>query len=142
AGDPRTNFGPNGTLPIATKFYDFIICTLPLKPNPFDNVIALSFKGAGLKVARQLNTLIMMRGADCYAGRYELTTTPEKNTKGDFFNFKVNNVEVPRNWLTKEESTLATAMFNQLAKMTIVIDREPGSDDDVEFPPIPATAEM
>lgn len=89
-GDPRTEFRTDAqgkrVPPIATKFYDFIIMLLPSR-----ELIALSLKSTGLKVARQLNGLIAARNAPIFAGKYALSTTMTQNPKGRFAIFQVKN---------------------------------------------------
>jgi len=130
ADDPRTRFRPDGKKPLATKFYDFIVAMLPFnektKGNPFENMIALSFKSTGLKVAKQLNTLMRMRNADSFTGLYELTAGQDKNTKGTFAVYQVKNA----GWLSAEECAIAEAMFESVKDREIKVDREPGEDDD------------
>lgn len=129
AGDPRTQFGQNGELPAATKFYDFLALTFPLKANPIENIVTLSFKSSGLKVAKKLNTLMTYRGTDCYAGMYQLGVTTEKNAKGEYFNFTVDNVPAPNSWLSPAEYKIAEEAFKKFATVAVNFDREPGADD-------------
>lgn len=118
--DPRMQFGPNGEPPVATKFYDFIVMLLPSR-----EVIALSFKSTGLKVAKQLNGLISLRNAPLYAGKYEIMTTMTSNTKGRFAVFQVKNAK----WVEdKETYDYAKAAFNNLADKVIIIDRNDDPD--------------
>jgi hypothetical protein len=130
AGDPRTEFGPNGEPPAATKFYDFVVMLLPTR-----ELIALSFKSSGLKIARQLNALMKLRGAASFAGRYTLTSVEEKNSKGEFYNFRVKNSSVvdeaasKKGWVSKEVYEEAAAIYEAIKDRALVIDREPGSDD-------------
>ena len=143
AGDPRTQFGKDGELPVATKFYDFLVLTFPLKANPLENVMTLSFKSSALKVAKKLNTLLVMRGTDCYAGMFQVGVTGEKNAKGDFFNYTVDNVPAPNNWLPKEQYMLAERLFKQFAAADVNFDREVGADDgDASFDPKAIEAEV
>lgn len=42
-----------------------------------------------LKVSRQLNSLIRLRGEDRFASAYELSSVQQKNDKGTFYNYSV-----------------------------------------------------
>lgn len=132
--DPRMQFGADGSKPVATKFYDYIILLAPFTENPLERLVALSFKSTGLAIARQLNALIKLRNAPVYAGIYSLTSAEAQNSKGKFSIFGVANA----GWVKDE------ALFNQLAAFSdslknkkIDIEREPGEDD---FPPVEETS--
>lgn len=89
-GDPRTLFTKDAAgrsvPPVATAFYDYVVLVLPsLEP------IAISFKGTGLKAAKQLNGLIVMRRKPIFAGKYSLTTAMSQNAKGKFAVWVVRN---------------------------------------------------
>lgn len=142
--DPRTRFTTNpqdgkSTKPAATMFYDFIICMLPLNmQDPMKNIISLSFKSSGLKVARELNTLIKYRNADLFAGVYRLTSIVDPDRrKGIFNNFHIENA----GWINDENLLkIAEGLYTSLADRHITVDRtgeEPaapgGDDDDDEF---------
>lgn len=90
ANDPRTQFttSEDGTRkkPVATKFYDFVIMLLPS-----GELMALSFKSSMLKVARQLNMLMVKRQKASFAGRYELSAIMTKNAQGPFAAYVVKN---------------------------------------------------
>jgi len=103
-GDPRTLFrtGPDGKrlAPVATQFWDYFILLLSvsgkkmadLNGNLMDHLVGLSLKSTQIKVAKQLNTLIKMRSAPLFAGKYVLTTIMETNaSKQNYGNFKVAN---------------------------------------------------
>ncbi len=152
AGDSRTKFtsGPNGESikPIATKFYDYVVLLLNNLDltDPLPNVVAMSLKSSGIKAAKHLNMLINMRGKKMlYKGAYKLTTGSDvdKKTQGSFAIYKYDNA----GWM-KEGSPverLAGELFKAWEDKELVIEREPGSDD--EFVPenlehAPATADM
>jgi hypothetical protein len=121
ANDPRTAFGPNGEKPVATKFMEAVALLVPsLEP------IALSFKGSGLKTARQLNGLIKMRALPSFATVYSLTPTVMKNPLGAFSVFVVKQV---RN-VTADEYAYASDVFESIRDRVIAVDREPGQDDE------------
>lgn len=102
--DPRCKWGADGSKPQATKFLDFLAIIqyygkvtvieigkdksgkalqktviLPEDQNPGGReLIALSFKSSGIKVAKKLNGLIAFRAPKpMYAGRFLLTTAQE-----------------------------------------------------------------
>lgn len=132
AGDPRTQFGPNGEKPLATKFYDYIIMLLPFEGDPLANLVALSFKSTGIKVAKQLNALIQLRNAEVFAGVYSLTSVDTQNSLGKFSIPSVANA----GWLDSQE------LYDQMKTLSetvrgreMVIDRSGDQDDDLEFPP-------
>jgi hypothetical protein len=111
--DPRMMFGEpdatgRATKPVATKFYDFIILLLTDldMQDPLQNVMALSFKSTGIKVAKYLNTLIAQRGKkSLYKGVYEVRSGSETNAQGTFAVYKVKNA----GWLKPESPAEALA---------------------------------
>lgn len=84
-GDPRMEFGANGEVPIATKFYEYIAMLLPKR-----ELIALSMKGTTLKVARQLNSLLKFRNIATFAGKYSIRSVMDTNPKGTYAIFVIN----------------------------------------------------
>lgn len=137
--DPRTRFGPNGEKPVATCFYDFVICILPLNPlDPMGTVISLSFKSTGIQVAKRLNTLMTYRDADTFAGRYELSTFMDRRDKYIFAQFKVENA----GWVDQPTFKMCEKMYDLLKDKTIDFDTTPadGVDDEtIEHEPQPAS---
>lgn len=135
--DPRMQFGPNGEKPIATKFYDYVVLLLGEQWTPEEALIALSLKGSGLKVARQLNTLITLRHAPLYAGKYTLTTVKTTNKLGTFYIFQVRNSGTVDawtsnpGWVSSEVFAAAKVLHASIKDKELKIEREPGEDDDV-----------
>ena len=141
--DPRTKFTIDSegksVKPLATKFYDFIIAMLPLDADAMKSIISLSFKSSGLKMARNLNTLVKYRNAPLFAGVYRLTTKVEKNAKGIFSVYNVENAGWVGNHTAMEGEgayKLAEGLFTSLADRVIVVDRTGDETDDAdEFDP-------
>lgn len=118
--DPRMQWDGENK-PIATKFYDFVIMIWPTK-----ELIALSLKSSGLKVARQLNTYIKLRSAPVFAGKYELTTTMAKGPAGQYATHVVKNA----GWTNEEEYQATSQAFESLKDKTIEIERVQDEDED------------
>ncbi len=83
-GDPRTQFTEddkgNRVVPLATKFYDYVVLKLPeMAP------MALSFKSTSIKTALKLNGLIKMKPVPIFAQRYVLGVTEQKNDQGSWY---------------------------------------------------------
>jgi hypothetical protein len=122
--DPRTQFGPNGEQPVATKFYDYVL--MRVDKSDFE-MVGLSLKSTGLKVARNWNTLIKMRNAPLFRGVYRIEVVKQENAKGKFFNFSVNNA----GWTNGEATARAEAAFEAMKDRVVVMDRE--HPDDTSF---------
>ncbi len=118
--DPRLQWGPDGEKPVATLFRDFVVAILPRR-----ELIAVSFKATGLKVAKQWNTYIKMRDADLFSGTYSLSTITQPSSKGPFFNYKVANA----GWVDPDTLVFTEASYEGLKTRELVIDRQPGDDD-------------
>lgn len=116
--DPRMQWDGDAK-PIATKFYDFVLMLWPTR-----ELIALSLKSSGLKVARALNAYIKLRNAPVFAGKYELSTTMAKGPAGSYATHVVKNA----GWISEKEFTMANDVFEGLKDKVIDIDREPGEE--------------
>ena len=102
--DDRMQFGPNGETPVATLFYDYVVLILESDKVPtMENLAVLSFKSTALKVAKMLNSLIKMRNAPIFAGRYALESDQDTKNSNTFAIWKIRN----KGWLTKEEYDFA-----------------------------------
>jgi len=121
ANDPRTAFQADGKPPIATKFYDFVIMLLPSR-----EIVSVSFKGTGLKIARQLNALIAMRGTAVFTGVYALSTIMTKNAKGRFAIPQVKNA----GFASGELLDYAKKTFAAVADKAIKFEEELPADAD------------
>jgi hypothetical protein len=132
-GDERTEWrkDENGKSkkPIATEFYEYIA----LLPDFGEEMIALSFKNTGIKVAKQLNSLIKLfkTKVPIYARVYTLTSEITKNEKGTFAIWQVANAG-----LVKDGGLYARAkgIFESIKDKEFKIEREPGDDADEDFP--------
>ena len=107
--------------PKATLFMDYVAILLPSH-----ELIALSFKSSGIKVAKALAGLITFRNKSIYTGKYVMTTGTELKPKP----YKVYLVE-NADWVSDEDRLLGKQMYDALKKLDTVsmIQREPGDDD-------------
>jgi hypothetical protein len=138
AGDPRTEFTTDAKTgasikPLATKFLEFV-AILPKYQEP----IALSFKGSGLKTAKTLNGLIRMASArlgtvPSFSFRFFLTPSIETNSKGKYAVFSVK----PAGTVDEETFTFASAFYDTIKDRAVVVDVEAEGeakpDEDVPF---------
>jgi hypothetical protein len=138
--DPRLKWiTENGVKlpPAATTFVEFVV--LLLRPGKQPEPIVLSIKGTNKhnrRASDQLTTFIKLRNAAIYAGLYKVNTlTPAKNDKGTFGVPIIKNagfipIETPAG---KALFEFAKNFHDSLEGKTIIVDREPGSDDIDEF---------
>jgi hypothetical protein len=130
--DPRMQW-QGQEKPIATKFYDYVIVMLPTS-----EVIALSFKGTGLKTAMKLNGLIKMRRTPLYAGKYSIQAVKDKSGEFNFWSFAVKNAGV-----VQEETTyrFCEDLYHSLKGKDLQIERSPADEGepaiDVEGKEVP-----
>ncbi len=122
--DPRMQWDGDKK-PVATKFYDFIVMLWPSQ-----EVIVLSLKSSGLKVARKLNALIQCRAAPVYSGKYTLTTSMAKGPAGSYATYVVKN----NGWVDKKQYALTRASFDALKDKVIDVERVAGEDNESEPP--------
>lgn len=114
--DPRMNFGPNGEVPLATRFYDYVVVLL----DHGEEVIALSLARTGVKAAKGLNTLIKVRKGPSFAGAYTAVPSTESNSKGTYGVWKFKN----DGWVSKEQYEQFAALFENLKDRSINIERD------------------
>ncbi len=119
--DPRMQFGADGTKPVATLFYDYIVALIPSR-----EVIALSLKGSGLKAARQLNGLMKLRNGPCFAGLYRLTASLETNNKSQSYAvYQIGNSPTNDGWAPDEDTyRWAQSVFENIADRKVQVDLE------------------
>jgi hypothetical protein len=144
ANDPRTMFTTddkgNTIKPKATKFMEYVALLLPS-----NEPIALSFKGAGLKVAKQLNGLIRLANLPAFALRYTFTPAIMKDAKSggtySVFNIKYAPKAEGQDRPYVDQSTyeFASTMYESIKDQTLAVEREPGQDDDDDQPIAPGT---
>lgn len=133
-GDPRTQFRQDSdgkTLaPIATKFYDYVLEFAEDGGGLWKQgeLIALSLKSTGIKVAKALNTFIKMKNAPCFAGAYSIGVASEKNTKGTFNVYALKDLG-----FVADEATYKHLgdVFDALKDKDLKLERE---DGDTSFP--------
>jgi hypothetical protein len=110
------------------KFYDFIIAPVEADGTvQVGDVMALSLKSTGVKVAKQLNGLIKMRRAPLFSGLYTLTVKKATNKTGQVYHtFAVTNA----GWVTEETNlAILSGLYEAFSDAVISIDREVGADD-------------
>lgn len=84
--DPRLEWGPNGEHPKATKFYDYVLFLIDS-----EEVISLSLARSGIKAAKSLNGLIMMRNSAIYTGLYTVESVQATSKEGTYMTWKFRN---------------------------------------------------
>jgi len=146
--DPRLKWTPATATepkkpPVATTFREFIILLLRNGKQP--EPIVLSIKDTNKenrRAADQLLTFIKMRPGSIYSGLYKVDTkVPAKNDKGTFGVYTIKNAGfIPKD--TPAGAAIfafAKKFHDDLEGKTIVVQREPGDED--EFDPNTIDAE-
>jgi hypothetical protein len=136
AGDPRLKWTVEDGIkrpPRATTFIEFVV--LMLRPGKAPEPIVLSIKGTNKENRRasdKLTTVVKMR-PPIYASLLKIdTTVPAKNDKGTFGVPRIKDAGfIPK------DSPAGAALFEyakrfheSLEGKTIVVEREPGDDDE------------
>jgi hypothetical protein len=117
--DDRLKWGNSGDKkadkPKATLFRDYVAVLLPSR-----EMIALSFKSSGIKVAKALNGLIILRGQrPIYAGKFAITTGTELVPKPHKV-YKVDNAD----WVSPEDFELGAQMWEAVKDMDVKVHEE------------------
>jgi hypothetical protein len=134
-GDPRTQFRTDDAgkplPPIATKFYDYVLMFAEDGGGLWKQgeLIALSLKSTGIKVAKALNTFIKMKNAPCFAGVYSIGVSSEKNTKGTYNVYALKDLGFVQDKALYDK---LGEVFEALKDKDLKLDREDG--DDTDFP--------
>jgi hypothetical protein len=135
ANDPRTVWrtGEKGERlpPVATQFYDYVVCLMPsMEP------IAISCARTGIKSAKKLNALIKMRipPVPVYARRFVVETVLETNDKGTWGVYVFKNAGtpgVPNSDLvkTREEFEKLKFISESLQDVVVHIERDANEGD-------------
>ena len=76
--------GDDDSGPAATAHFNYVV----ILPDFGNMVAALSLSRSQVKRAKDLNALFKMGNLPFFARVFEVTTTPEKNDDGDYFNYK------------------------------------------------------
>ena len=132
--DDRLKWGENGEKPVATLFRDYLAVI-----HPSRELIALSFKSSGIKVAKQLNGLITLRNKPIFAGRYEVTSKTELKPKPHKV-YIIQNAD----WIggegtgtTEADYLFGAELWEALKDVDVKIDRDAhtpeAAGDDVPF---------
>ena len=147
--DPRTLWRTDPTTgdrlpPRATEFIEFVI--ILLRQNHAPEPIVLSIKTTNKwnrEAAIGLTSFVKLRRDAIYAGLYTVQSKSEKNDQGTFGVYvtrRVGKAAIPIRNYAKE-------FHEQIKDRPIIIEREPGMDDDfdpntIEGQTVPAAPEM
>ena len=114
--DPRMHFGADGELPVATRFYYYVLVLLDQQ----EELIALSLARTGVKAAKSLNTLMKVRSGPSFAGSYTATPANETGAKGTYGVWKFKN----DGWVSEEQFHRFEKLFESLKEKEISMKRE------------------
>jgi hypothetical protein len=111
---PLSQFGPKGERPPCSNFFNYA-CLVADESGELkaENLVVLSFKSSGLRMAKDWNALIRLRRADIFAGVYSVTSAEQSNDKGSW------HVPVikPSGWVSKEMHEAAQLAYSAVAEM-------------------------
>jgi len=109
----HSQWGEKGDPPACTLFYNYPALIMPTK-----ELVIVSMKSAGAKIARAWNTLIKLRNQDTFAGVYQVATVAETADSHEFYNFSVKNA----GWADEETYKFAEQVYNGLKGKSIQMD--------------------
>jgi hypothetical protein len=131
-GDPRlqwtTGDGGERFPPAATTYIDFV--SLLLKKDGSSEPIVISIKTTNkfqTKAAERLTGFIKFKNAPIYSGVYTIQSKSEKSANGPFGVFAIGQAGFVQNEALYRS---AKAFHESLAGKTIIINREPGMEDE------------
>ncbi len=97
-------------------------------------LIVATLKGAGIKQAKQWNSIMRLRNADTFAGVYKLESIERQSNNQSWHELKVT----PAGWVPKDVYEFCEGVYNSLRGKEIVVDQtgegtEPQQDDEIPF---------
>lgn len=103
--------------PECNLFYNYAAAILPApgKPLGLDSLLVVSFKSTGLKVARDWNSRMRLRGLAAFAGIWEIRSVLNKNTAGEWF----APVVMPAGDVPPEMLTIAEGMYQAVRDVQV-----------------------
>lgn len=100
------DWGADGKQPDCTELYNFAV-VLPAT----NEMVVLSLKSTGIKVAKDLNSMIRMRRRDAFTGVYTLGSAAAKSGENDYFAHTLKNA----GWIPPEMFPIYEALYNDVA---------------------------
>ena len=104
--------------PECNLFYNYAAAVMPEKGKAFglDSLLVVSFKSTGLKVARDWNSRMRLRGVAAFAGIWEVRSVLNKNTAGEWYGPAVSPAgDVPADMLVTAEGMYQAVRDVQVA---------------------------
>lgn len=92
-------------------------------------LIAMSFKSASTKVARNFNTTVRMRNAPLYAAMVHVTPVEDVGAGQQFFNYKLES----KGWLDDQMFQQVTSFYNSMNREALKVhaDDEPDATGEI-----------
>jgi hypothetical protein len=111
---PLAQFGQGGEPPECSIFYNYAALAFSNgRITGIENMIVVSLKSTGLKVARDWNALIRLRRADIFAGVYEFTST---TTRKDPYTWQTPIIQ-PTGWIDQASLIFAQEAYKAVAEL-------------------------
>ncbi len=122
-------WGKDGQSPACTEFYNY-----PCLLYPTRELIVVSLKVTGIRAGREWNSMMRFRGADPFAGIYELKAVPARNKTGQtYFTYQISNAKEEGGWVSAEQFQENEKMYKllteQFAAGTATVDESTLSDE-------------
>ncbi len=108
----HNTWGNDGQPPECTEFYNY-----PCLIYPTNELAVVSLKVTGIKAGREWNTIMRVRGADAFAGLYEIKAVPAQNKTGQtYFTYQITNAPEEGGWVPAEQFKKNEALYHELLK--------------------------
>jgi hypothetical protein len=144
----------DGERPGCTEFKNMACLVVPEEGLPkLEDAVIFGFKSTSIKAAKTWNTLLRMRGLDYFSSIFEVTSKIEKNSKGTYYipsiSFSNKRVDCssqdknqPPSLVSPEMHAIGSSVYLGMKQLQAQgrlrvdledsIEREPGSDDEVD----------
>ena len=102
----------DGTPPPCTEFYNYA-CLI----YPTNEPIVVSLKVTGIKAGKEWNSMMRLRGADPFAGLYDIKAIPAHNATGQtYYTYQIVNSIHDAGWVNAEQFKYNEKQYTVLSK--------------------------
>lgn len=101
---------------------------LIVRPNGDTSEVVFSMSRTKMKTSRKLNTMIRMTGEDSFARAYKISSSQDKNEKGEFYNIRVT----PLGYVSEEIFRKAEILYGHVSKGQKDVSRDYGEVEDAD----------
>jgi hypothetical protein len=105
-------WGKDGTPPPCTEFYNYASLI-----HPTNEPLVVSLKVTGIRAGKEWNSMMRLRGADPFAGLYDVLAVPARNATGQtYYTYQIVNSPQDGGWVDKNQFQFNEKQYAILSK--------------------------